>query len=96
MILYGCGDFLNDYEGISGHEEFRDDLSLMYFTDVEAETGAVESLELVVLQIRQFRLNAASDEDTAWLRETLERESMGFGLRFEPAMKNRLRLKTRP
>ena len=25
LILYGCGDFLNDYEGISGYEEFLDD-----------------------------------------------------------------------
>ncbi|MGH1571072.1 CapA family protein [Methylobacterium sp. P31] len=31
LILYGCGDFLNDYEGIVGHEEFRGDLTLMYF-----------------------------------------------------------------
>ena len=23
LILYGCGDFLNDYEGIHGYEEFR-------------------------------------------------------------------------
>jgi poly-gamma-glutamate capsule biosynthesis protein CapA/YwtB (metallophosphatase superfamily) len=23
LILYGCGDFLNDYEGIKGYEEFR-------------------------------------------------------------------------
>ncbi|KAH7717378.1 polyglutamate synthase [Aphelenchoides avenae] len=30
-ILYGCGDFLNDYEGISGHEEYRSELTLMYF-----------------------------------------------------------------
>jgi poly-gamma-glutamate capsule biosynthesis protein CapA/YwtB (metallophosphatase superfamily) len=27
LILYGCGDFLNDYEGIKGYEEFRDDLA---------------------------------------------------------------------
>lgn len=26
VILYGCGDFVNDYEGISGHERYRDDL----------------------------------------------------------------------
>ncbi len=31
LIIYGCGDFLNDYEGISGYEAFRDDLTLMYF-----------------------------------------------------------------
>jgi poly-gamma-glutamate capsule biosynthesis protein CapA/YwtB (metallophosphatase superfamily) len=27
LLLFGCGDFLNDYEGIAGFEEF----SLMYF-----------------------------------------------------------------
>ena len=26
LILYGCGDFLNDYEGIGGYESFRTDL----------------------------------------------------------------------
>ena len=25
-IIYGCGDFIDDYEGISGYENFRDDL----------------------------------------------------------------------
>jgi poly-gamma-glutamate synthesis protein (capsule biosynthesis protein) len=29
LILYGCGDFINDYEGIEGYEQFRDDLVLM-------------------------------------------------------------------
>src|SRR5690606_9984554 len=23
LILYGCGDFLTDYEGITGHERYR-------------------------------------------------------------------------
>ena len=36
LILYGCGDFINDYEGIRGYEEFRDDLVLMYFAEVAA------------------------------------------------------------
>jgi poly-gamma-glutamate capsule biosynthesis protein CapA/YwtB (metallophosphatase superfamily) len=26
IILYGCGDFITDYEGIKGYESFRDDL----------------------------------------------------------------------
>jgi len=30
-VLYGCGDFINDYEGISGNEEFRFELALAYF-----------------------------------------------------------------
>jgi poly-gamma-glutamate capsule biosynthesis protein CapA/YwtB (metallophosphatase superfamily) len=31
LALYGCGDFLNDYEGISGYAEFKSHLALMYF-----------------------------------------------------------------
>ena len=36
LVLHGCGDFLNDYEGISGYEEFRSDLRLMYFAEIAA------------------------------------------------------------
>ena len=39
LILYGCGDFLNDYEGIRGYERYRDDLALMYFADLEPGDG---------------------------------------------------------
>ncbi|MFP3607435.1 CapA family protein, partial [Paraburkholderia sp. SIMBA_053] len=31
LVLYGAGDFINDYEGIGGQEAFRSDLALMYF-----------------------------------------------------------------
>lgn len=34
MVLYGCGDFINDYEGIGGYEDFRSDLTLMYLPRV--------------------------------------------------------------
>ncbi len=44
LILYGCGDCIDDYEGISGHEEFRDDLRLLYFPSVAADTGALDAL----------------------------------------------------
>lgn len=39
LILYGCGDFINDYEGIGGYESFRGDLRLMYFVDLDAADG---------------------------------------------------------
>ena len=29
LILYGCGDCIDDYEGITGYEEYRDDLRLL-------------------------------------------------------------------
>lgn len=78
LILYGCGDLLNDYEGISGHEEFRGDLSLMYFATLHAG-GALERLRMFPLRIRKLSLETAALADAAWLREVLARESGPFG-----------------
>jgi poly-gamma-glutamate synthesis protein (capsule biosynthesis protein) len=80
-ILYGCGDFLNDYEGISGYEEYRDDLTLMYFVTMSA--GRLSRLRMVPMRIRRFCLERASSTDAAWLQRTLDRESRVFGTRVE-------------
>jgi len=79
LILYGCGDFLNDYEGISGYEEFRDDLVLMYFVTVDSSTGRLERLAMTPLKIQRFRLNRVSRRDAEWLRDTLTREGRRTG-----------------
>ncbi|GMQ87683.1 MAG: CapA family protein [Gammaproteobacteria bacterium] len=79
LILYGCGDFLNDYEGISGYESYRDDLTLMYFVSVEPTSGRVVSLEMVPMQIKRFRLNRASRQDVEWMRDVLVREGKKRG-----------------
>ena len=73
LVLYGCGDFLNDYEGISGYEEFRDDLTLMYFADVDPANGQLTRLEMVPLQIRRFQLVRPSEADRVWLQRRLDR-----------------------
>jgi poly-gamma-glutamate synthesis protein (capsule biosynthesis protein) len=71
LILYGCGDFITDYEGISGHEEFRGDLSLMYLAELDSLSGCLLELRLVPMQIRRFRLNHASRTDAEWLCQLL-------------------------
>lgn len=81
LILYGCGDFLNDYEGIGGHEEFRNDLALMFFASIDQMTGKLTRLEMTPTQIKHFRVNRASGADSQWLRDTLNREGMKFGTR---------------
>lgn len=78
-ILYGCGDFLNDYEGISGREEYRSDLVLLYFPVVDTSTGRLVRLSLSPMRMRRFRLNTASMDDVEWVRETLNREGERFG-----------------
>lgn len=88
LILYACGDFLNDYEGIEGHEGFRPALTLMYFPALEA-SGALRALALRPLRLRRFRLERAAADDAEWLAAMLRRVS---GLAVERAPDNRLTL----
>jgi len=92
LILYGCGDFLNDYEGIGGYEAFRDDLAVMYLPRCSISSGDLLELTLLPFQIRKFRLNHASSGDVAWLRDTLDRESAKFGSRVALDANNTLKV----
>lgn len=78
-IFYGCSDLLNDYEGISGYEEFRSELVLMYFPTLAAQTGELLRLEMVPMRIRNFRLVHPSPAECAWISERMERECARFG-----------------
>ena len=94
-ILYGCGDFIDDYEGISGYEEYRDDLVLMYFPTMRAADGALTALEMVPLHVRTMRLNPASAADRAWVLERLDRECDRFGTSVGVGSDGTLRLQWR-
>ncbi len=83
LVLYGCGDFLDDYEGIGGFEEFRSDLGLMYFVEVDSLTGDLIRLEMTPTRIRNFRINRASSADVLWLENTLNRQGLAFGTRVD-------------
>jgi poly-gamma-glutamate capsule biosynthesis protein CapA/YwtB (metallophosphatase superfamily) len=93
LILYGCGDFLNDYEGISGHESYRGDLGLMYFAKVDAGTGKLLALDMTPTQIRRFRVTRAPVSDAKWLAGILNREGAPVGTGVELTTDNLLRLR---
>ena len=59
LIIYGCGDFLNDYEGIEGYEEFRGDLALMYIVSVDHAKGELVETEIIPLQISTIPARSA-------------------------------------
>ncbi len=92
-ILYGCGDFLTDYEGITGYEEFRDDLALMYFVSLEPSTGKLVRFEMTPMQISRFRLNHVARENAEWLRDTLNREGRNLGTQVDLNKDNTLTLR---
>jgi poly-gamma-glutamate synthesis protein (capsule biosynthesis protein) len=79
LILYGCGDFLTDYEGIGSYEVFRSDLALMYLAKMDPREGRLAEARLVPLRSKRFRLSYVSDEDANWLCDLVNRLGVPFG-----------------
>ena len=94
-ILYGCGDFLDDYEGISGYEAYRADLALMYFPTVDVTTGRLLRFAMTPTRTRRFRVNRAREDEADWLVEVLNRQGKKFGTRAERQTNNTLLLRWR-
>lgn len=92
-IIYGSGDFINDYEGIGGYEGFRSDLTLMYFVSMDPSTGKLVHMHMTPMQIKNFKANRASRADALWLRDVINREGKKFGTRAEINQDNTLTLK---
>ncbi len=82
LILYGCGDLVNDYEGIQPYRAFRDELRLLYFASLDS-AGALTGLRMVPMRVRRMRLERAGHEDGEWLRTTIEDASERFGTRVD-------------
>jgi poly-gamma-glutamate synthesis protein (capsule biosynthesis protein) len=95
LILYGCGDFLTDYEGIGVHEMFRGDLVLMYLARVNPRDGRLMESRLVPLQSRRFRLARAPEVDAKWLEGLLNRFGVRLGTRVHLEKDNSLTLRWR-
>jgi poly-gamma-glutamate capsule biosynthesis protein CapA/YwtB (metallophosphatase superfamily) len=79
LVLYGCGDFIDDYEGVTGLEAFRYDLVLLYLPTVDRHNGELLRLRMMPFRIKRMGLNRASPEEAAWLRDTVHRISCKFG-----------------
>ncbi|POX50387.1 hypothetical protein C3489_22315 [Streptomyces sp. Ru71] len=77
LILHGCGDFVDDYEGITGYERYRDDLRLAFLPTLERPTGRLAGLRILPWRSHRMRLERAPGADREWLREVLDRISEG-------------------
>jgi poly-gamma-glutamate synthesis protein (capsule biosynthesis protein) len=83
LIMYGCGDTIDDYEGISSYESFRHELRLLYFASMDAESDTL--LRMVPMRMRRMRLERAPADDADWLRASVTEMSSRFGTRIETA-----------
>jgi poly-gamma-glutamate capsule biosynthesis protein CapA/YwtB (metallophosphatase superfamily) len=91
-VLYGCGDLIDDYEGISGHERYRTELALLYLVRLDRTSGELLRLEMIPMRRQRFRLNTVRGEDVDWLRTTLDRESRRLGAGVSRSGQDTLRL----
>ena len=86
LILYGCGDLINDYEGLHqaahhvDHGELRSDVGCLYFATLAAPGGQLQRLEIVPVQLKRLRLAAADPSARAWLARIFT----AGGYRLEP------------
>jgi len=98
LILYGCGDIINDCEGIHASMSFikrvgtrlyhfrkpvRSDLGLIYYPVLNQLSGNLESLRMFPIQIRNLRINPAEEKDVIWMQKVLNRGSSSFQVDFK-------------
>ena len=83
LILYGCGDLINDYEGIADPGPWRSNLALLYFPRIERATGHLQRLAMVPVHRSRLQLQRAGEVDAHWLLDLLNREGREQGARFE-------------
>lgn len=68
LILYGCGDLINDYEGIARPGDLRSDLACLYLVRLDRARGLLRRLEVVPMQRFRMRLVHADREARDWVR----------------------------
>jgi poly-gamma-glutamate synthesis protein (capsule biosynthesis protein) len=67
LVLYGCGDLVNDYEGIDPREALRSDVGCLYLVTLQRGSGRLDRLEVVPLRLKRFQLTTADAAEHRWL-----------------------------
>jgi poly-gamma-glutamate capsule biosynthesis protein CapA/YwtB (metallophosphatase superfamily) len=80
LILYGCGDLINDYEGITTQAPYRSDVGCLYFATIARPGGGLRNLQITPMMLRRFQLVRADAEAQEWAQPWLH----GSGARLEP------------
>lgn len=83
LILYGCGDLINDYEGIALQESFDPSAVCLYFVQLSRKTGALQRLEMVPMQLRRLRLTHAKPAARRHLQSLFGTGSAHFHTRLQ-------------
>lgn len=88
LILYGCGEMFNDYEGIGDHpgfpaSHFLGDLRFAYFVDVDTRTGDFVRMFVHPMKQKLFRLHEGESSHAKRFQNALAPQYAKRGLRVE-------------
>ncbi|MGK5520221.1 CapA family protein [Micromonospora sp. URMC 107] len=95
LVLYGCGDLVDDYEGIGGREAYRPELRLLWLPTLDAATGALRRLRAAPVRMRRMRLERAAPDEARWLAGVLGGSDPPFAPGFAVDGDGLLTLRTR-
>jgi len=79
LILYGCGDLINDYEGIPPSPGLRSDVACLYFATVDRQRGTLQKLHVIAMQMYRFRLVHADAAARQWVESRFNNEGLNLG-----------------
>jgi len=82
LILYGCGDLVNDYEGVEktpGRQALAPHLGLMYFARVSPQNGRLTGLQMTPVTMNRLRVTRGDEDDARHLMHVLNRECVELG-----------------
>ncbi|GAB4818061.1 hypothetical protein N2152v2_005107 [Parachlorella kessleri] len=87
LIMYGAGDLISDYEGITNTavevcyppEWYRDDVGVLWYADVSMRDGTLSQLTMTPTRLRHMRLEQPEPQDLQYIYKTLDRESRKLG-----------------
>jgi poly-gamma-glutamate synthesis protein (capsule biosynthesis protein) len=90
LIMFGCGDLINDYEGLRRMEALRPELVAAYLLTISG--ARISKVSILPFRVRRFRLECATAADGAWLADSVSRASTLFRTAWIPDTGGRLML----
>ena len=80
LIIHGCGDLINDYEGIGRHGLHDPSAVCLWFAHIARDSGRLLTLEVVPLRLRRLQLVRADADARSGLRGLLLHDSARTGV----------------
>lgn len=85
LILFGSGDLINDYEGLTAHAPWRSDLVCLYRLDLDRASGALARLVIHPYRLRGFQLREAAATERQFLARQLRLDQPPVGWHWREA-----------